>query len=54
MPKWPRDVSEEFRQHLDDQYHELRAAGSSHDEAMRAMEDDVTAVRSGRARLGRR
>ena len=51
MPDWPRDVSEEFRQHLDDQYQELRAAGSSHDEAMRAMEDDVNAVRSGRARL---
>ena len=51
MPEWPRDVGEEFRQHLDDQYHELRAAGSSHDEAMRAMEDDVNEVRSGRARL---
>ena len=51
MPEWPRDVSEECRQHLDDQYHELRAAGSSHDEAMRAMEDDVNAVRSGRSRL---
>jgi putative ABC transport system permease protein len=51
MPEWPRDVREEFRQHLDDQYHELCAAGSSHDEAMRAMEDDVNAVRSGRARL---
>jgi predicted permease len=51
MPEWPRDVSEEFRQHLDDQYHELRAAGSTHDETMRAMEDDVSAVRSGRARL---
>src|SRR5258706_8468579 len=46
MPEWPDDVNEELRQHLDDQYDELRAAGSSHDEAMRAMKDDVRAARA--------
>ena len=51
MPEWPDDVSEELRQHLDDQYDELRAAGSSHDEAMRAMQDDVRAARSESAGL---
>jgi hypothetical protein len=51
MPEWPSDVSAELRQHLDDQYRELRAAGASHDEAMRLMADDVKAVRSSRASL---
>ena len=51
MPEWPDDVAEELRQHLDDQYRELRAAGSSHDDALRAMADDVNAVRSRRSRL---
>jgi putative ABC transport system permease protein len=51
MPVWPDDVSEELRQHLDDQYRELRAAGASHDDALRAMADDVNAVRSRRPRL---
>jgi putative ABC transport system permease protein len=51
MPDWPDDVSEELRQHLDDQYRELRAAGVSHDDALRAMADDVNAVRSGRSGL---
>jgi putative ABC transport system permease protein len=51
MPEWPHDVSEELRQHLDDQYRELRAAGASHDDAMRAMTDDVNAVRSRRSAL---
>ena len=36
MPEWPDDVAEELRQHLDDQYRELRAAGASHDDALRA------------------
>ena len=35
--------AEELRQHLDDQYRELRAAGVSHDDALRAMADDVNA-----------
>ena len=51
MPEWPDDVAEELRQHLDDQYRELRAAGASHDDALRAMADDVNAVRSRRSRL---
>ena len=51
MPEWPSDVSEELRQHLDDQYRELRAAGASHDEAMREMADDLKAVRSIRSVL---
>jgi putative ABC transport system permease protein len=52
MPEWPGDVSEELRQHLDDQYQELRAGGSSHDDAMRAMRDDVRAARSDASGLG--
>jgi len=48
VPEWPDDVAEELRQHLDDQYRELRAAGASHDDALRAMADDVSAVRSKR------
>jgi putative ABC transport system permease protein len=51
MPEWPDDVAEELRQHLDDQYRELRAAGASHDDALRAMSDDVNAVRSRRSGL---
>jgi putative ABC transport system permease protein len=51
MPDWPDDVAEELRQHLDDQYRELRAAGASHDDALRAMADDVNAVRSRRSGL---
>ena len=51
MPDWPDDLSEELRQHLDDQYRELRAAGASHDDALRAMADDVNAVRSRRSGL---
>jgi putative ABC transport system permease protein len=51
MPEWPDDVAEELRQHLDDQYRELRAAGASHDDALRAMADDLNAVRSSRSRL---
>jgi putative ABC transport system permease protein len=44
MPEWPRDIREEVRQHLDDQYRELRASGASHDDAMRAMAADVAAL----------
>jgi len=44
MPEWPREIREEVRQHLDDQYRELRAAGASHDDAMRAMAADVAAL----------
>ena len=51
MPEWPGDVSEELRQHLDDQYQELRASGSSHDDAMRVMREDMCAARSDAARL---
>jgi putative ABC transport system permease protein len=51
VPEWPDDVAEELRQHLDDQYRELRAAGASHDDALRAMADDVNAVRSRRSGL---
>jgi len=51
MPEWPDDVAEELRQHLDDQYRDLRAAGASHDDALRAMADDVNAVRSRRSGL---
>src|SRR6185436_2969170 len=51
MPEWPDDVAEELRQHLDDQYRDLRAAGASHDDALRAMAADVNAVRSRRSRL---
>jgi putative ABC transport system permease protein len=51
MPEWPDDVAEELRQHLDDQYRELRAAGASHDDALRVMADDVNAVRSRRSGL---
>jgi putative ABC transport system permease protein len=41
MPEWPRRINEEMRQHLDDEYHALRARGVSHDEALRALADDV-------------
>ena len=51
MPEWPSDVSEELRQHLDDQYRELRDSGVSHDDALRLMADDVKAVRSKGASL---
>src|SRR5215471_15104402 len=41
MPEWPRRINEEMRQHLDDEYHALRARGVSHDEALRALADEV-------------
>ena len=37
MPEWPRRISEEMRQHLDDEYDALRASGVGHDEAMRQL-----------------
>src|SRR6266516_2220766 len=51
MPEWPGDVSEELRQHLDDQYRELRDSGVPHDDALRMMADDVKAARSKGASL---
>jgi putative ABC transport system permease protein len=51
MPEWPSDVSEELRQHLDDQYRELRDSGMAHDDALRLMADDVKAARSRRGSL---
>src|SRR5882757_9594828 len=50
MPEWPRRISEEMRQHLDDEYDTLRASGASHDEAMRRLAGDVDEVASMRAR----
>src|SRR6185436_16050091 len=44
MPEWPRNIDEEMRQHLDDEYQALRASGASHDEAMRELASDVEAV----------
>jgi len=41
MPEWPRRISEEMRQHLDDEYDALRARGLPHDQAMRALAGDV-------------
>jgi putative ABC transport system permease protein len=41
MPEWPRRINHEMRQHLDDEYHALRARGLSDDEAMRALAADV-------------
>jgi putative ABC transport system permease protein len=50
MPEWPRRISEEMRQHLDDEYEALRASGVSHDEAMRRLAGDVDELASRRAR----
>jgi putative ABC transport system permease protein len=50
MPEWPRRISEEMRQHLDDEYDALRAAGATHDEAMRRLAGDVDELDSLRAR----
>ena len=36
MRDWRRAVNEEMRQHLEDRYDELRSAGASHEEAVRA------------------
>ncbi len=50
MPEWPRRISEEMRQHLDDEYDALRAGGFGHDEAMRRLAGDVDELASMRAR----
>ena len=50
MPEWPRRISEEMRQHLDDEYAALRASGVTHDEAMRRLAGDVDELASMRAR----
>src|SRR5581483_6701680 len=41
MPEWPDRISEEARQHLDDEYAALRAGGASHEDAIRALATDV-------------
>ena len=41
MPEWPRRINEEMRQHLDDEYHALRAKGVTHEDAMRRLSPDV-------------
>ena len=50
MPEWPRRLSEEVRQHLDDEYDALRARGVAHDEAMRRLAPDLEELASMRAR----
>jgi len=50
MPEWPRHIDEELRQHLDDEYRSLRAAGASHDAAMRELAGDVDELSSMRRR----
>lgn len=37
MPEWPRRISEEMRQHLDDEYATLRPQGIGHDAATRRL-----------------
>ena len=49
MPEWPRRISEEMRQHLDDEYDALRADGLAHDEAMRRLAGDVDELASMRS-----
>src|SRR4051812_5512960 len=50
MPEWPRRISEEMRQHLDDEYNALLAQGASHEEAMRRLAGDVDEAASLRTR----
>jgi putative ABC transport system permease protein len=50
MPEWPRRISEEMRQHLDDEYETLRASGLSHDEAMRQLAPDLDELAAQRTR----
>ena len=50
MPEWPRRLSEEIRQHLDDEYDALRARGLSHDEATARLAGDLDELASMRAR----
>jgi hypothetical protein len=51
MPEWPRRISEEMRQHLDDEYNTLRARGIGHDEATRRLAGDVDELSSMAPRL---
>jgi len=46
MPEWPRQINQEMRQHLDDEYAALRAGGASHDEAMRELAVEVEEART--------
>jgi putative ABC transport system permease protein len=46
VPEWPRQINQEMRQHLDDEYAALRAGGASHDEAMRELAIDVEEART--------
>src|SRR5438132_11881505 len=50
MPDWPRGINEEMRQHLDDEYHALRAKGVTHEDAMRRLSPDVDELASMRVR----
>jgi putative ABC transport system permease protein len=50
MPDWPRRISEEMRQHLDDEYDALRAQGVDHQSAMKRLACDVDEAASLRAR----
>ena len=50
MPEWPRRISEEMRQHLDDEYATLRAQGLGHDATMRRLAPDVDELVSMRSR----
>ena len=49
MPEWPRRISEEMRQHLDDEYDALRTSGVTHEDAMRRLAGDVDELASMRA-----
>jgi putative ABC transport system permease protein len=44
MPEWPRNIDEEMRQHLDDEYQALRASGATDAEAMLELAGDVEAL----------
>src|SRR6185503_19974973 len=46
MPEWPRQINQEMRQHLDDEYAALRAGVASHDEAMRELAVEVEEART--------
>src|SRR5919201_3808613 len=51
MRDWGRSLNEEMQQHLDDHYDELRAAGASHEEAVRATLAELDDEPSGAARF---
>src|SRR4051812_4258653 len=50
MPEWPRNIDEEMRQHLDDEYQALRAGGLSHEDAMRELAGDLEDIAAPAAR----